>query len=98
MRRRTSGEDASGLVVLGCLVFCDVLFNIERLFFTFGPLEVCLIPLPVSMIDIPQKLPVVQGLCRTTILWGRFLYVEKPKVTSIGLVESDVDLLELDDF
>lgn len=98
MRRRTSGEDASGLVVFGSVFFCDVLFDVERFFFTLSPLELCLIPLQVRMIDVAEELPVVQGLCRATILWGCILYVEEPEITSIGLVESDVDFLELVDF
>src|SRR5262245_19768966 len=63
--RRTSGDEALGLVVV---FFEDLFVDVERLFVTLCPFELGLIALQVCMVSLAQELPIVQRVGWPTVL------------------------------
>src|SRR5437016_10624520 len=97
MRRRTSADDALGLVVLWGVLCCDVFFNVERFLITLCPLEFGFIPLEVGMIDLIEKPTIVQCFGGPATFVRRLPHVEEAEITSVGLIQAYVDLLEFVD-
>src|SRR6185503_4534008 len=90
MRWRTCSDEASGLLVVVGRAF----FNLERLFFTFGPLEIRLIPPQVLAVDRIKKFPVRKQLRGSSVLGRVLLYVKETEVGTAWFVQRDVNLLE----
>src|ERR1051325_8027203 len=90
MRWRTCSDEASGLVVVVGREF----FNLERLFFTFGPLEIRLIPPQVLAVDGVKEFPIRKQLRGSSVLGRVLLYIEETEVSTVWFVQRDVDLLE----
>ena len=82
MRWRTCSDEASGLLVVVGREF----FNLERLFFTFGPLEIRLIPPQVLAVGRVEKFPIPKQLRGPSVLRRILSYVEEAEVGAVWFI------------